>query len=350
MNSNLIEVYEIYANSNISLKEAALLVECHPDVLSKKWRALGLSTLKKKKITNKFSNILVEELYAKHLNGVSCKDLAKETGVHFNTLKEWFKEAGLNIQKYKPSATYKTNFDFFKSIDTEEKAYFLGLLLADGSVFHSGNSFVTSLGLKKTDSYLVEKLRDILSPDRPLYKKQHDMVSLEIHNCKLAQDLISWGCVPRKTWVKFKYPKISSYLNNHFIRGYLDGDGCCYTSEYFFKRKSGEIQSQFHRTVYWCSSNGEFLKNIQEILKSLNIKSRLEESIPKITKLDGNLVAPTMSIHRLTVDTKTDIIKLYEFLYANSTISLKRKQEIMYLCTLTPREIRELKASNPRNA
>lgn len=53
----------------------------------------------------------------------------------------------------------------------------------------------------------------------------------------MANDLINLGCIPRKTLV-LKFPNESTVpkqLIKHFIRGYMDGDGCI--STYYKKRK-----------------------------------------------------------------------------------------------------------------
>lgn len=53
---------------------------------------------------------------------------------------------------------------FFATIDTEEKAYFLGLLIADGNVFEDGtgrqSSISITLGLE--DEYMLNKFKEIL--------------------------------------------------------------------------------------------------------------------------------------------------------------------------------------------
>lgn len=51
--------------------------------------------------------------------------------------------------------------DYFDLIDTEEKAYFLGLLMTDGNVFEQKKrSKMISLTLKKEDAYMVQAFRD----------------------------------------------------------------------------------------------------------------------------------------------------------------------------------------------
>ena len=49
------------------------------------------------------------------------------------------------------------NHNYFDNIDSEEKAYFLGLLTADGNIQHhikKGNSWTITLELMKDDKYL----------------------------------------------------------------------------------------------------------------------------------------------------------------------------------------------------
>src|SRR5690606_14362207 len=61
---------------------------------------------------------------------------------------------------------YKINQNFFDNIDTEEKAYFLGLLCADGCN-HINNTKV-SLFLKESDKEILEKFKNMLQPEKPL--------------------------------------------------------------------------------------------------------------------------------------------------------------------------------------
>lgn len=349
-NNKLYDLYNDYINSSMSIKQAAIIANCNYQTLSKRWKELGLVSKNQSKVVETLSEQIIENIYKKHLEGSTIKLLAKQIGVHSNTLTRLFIKAGLKIQKYKPPSIYSVNENFFKNIDTEEKAYFLGLLLADGCVFYCKKYLVTSLALKRQDSYVIERLRDLISPERPIYLKKNDMSSLEIHNKSLSQDLMSWGCVPRKTCNGFKYPNIPKHLNNHFIRGYLDGDGCVYVKEYSFTRGSGKEQSQFHRVVYWCGTDLSFLENIQTILLDLGIKSTLKKQ-PMINRtLRNKEVCAKLQLYRLTVDTRKDISILYPFLYDNSSVSLERKKNKMYLCMLTPREIRELISSDPCNA
>ena len=48
----------------------------------------------------------------------------------------------------------------FETIDTEEKAYWLGFLYADGSV--SSNEDKIELGLAEQDMHHIEKFRDFI--------------------------------------------------------------------------------------------------------------------------------------------------------------------------------------------
>lgn len=42
----------------------------------------------------------------------------------------------------------------------------------------------------------------------------------------MKQDLIKWGCIPRKSLKLEKIPDIPKELVKHFIRGLFDADGC----------------------------------------------------------------------------------------------------------------------------
>ena len=129
--------------------------------------------------------------------------------------------------------------NLFETIDTEEKAYWLGFLYADGYIGKDKNTI--ELALQENDKEHLEKYRQFLHlNNKPFdYKVKHfnnatDKYSYRFSICsaKIKHDLIVLGCCPNKTYI-LKFPtteQVPKNLIHHFIRGYIDGDGCIYTS------------------------------------------------------------------------------------------------------------------------
>jgi hypothetical protein len=129
---------------------------------------------------------------------------------------------------------YDCNEDYFEKIDSNEKAYWLGLLYADGYVRkrkqcngkHKQGG-VIGISLKNGDEYLIEKFIKDLNSNYKLKKSIKDSFlsyKLEINSSKMADDLINLGCVPSKSLILLP-PKLENEFISHFIRGYFDGDG-----------------------------------------------------------------------------------------------------------------------------
>jgi len=128
---------------------------------------------------------------------------------------------------------YQIDESVFETIDTEEKAYWLGMLYADGNVSDRSNDIEVTLQAEDYNHLL--KLRDFFKTDKPVYKKDkkkydktYEGYRLIICSKKIKQDLIRLGCLPRKSHI-LQFPtteQVPEHLMSHFVRGYFDGDGC----------------------------------------------------------------------------------------------------------------------------
>lgn len=131
---------------------------------------------------------------------------------------------------------YSYNKEFFKNIDSEEKAYWLGFLYADGCINERAKSQNLELTLCEQDKNHLYKLRQAINGDMPINLKQvklkgktFNSYRLQICSTDLCDDLITLGCVPNKSLL-LQFPDfLEDELYKHFIRGYLDGDGCIST-------------------------------------------------------------------------------------------------------------------------
>jgi hypothetical protein len=119
----------------------------------------------------------------------------------------------------------------FNKIDTEEKAYWLGFLYADGSVSYKETfptAYKVEIALKESDKEHVEKFKKFMQSKRSIeYREKTKAVRIVISSKKLCESLIFLGCGPKKS-LTLCFPnetKISNALIKHFIRGYFDGDG-----------------------------------------------------------------------------------------------------------------------------
>lgn len=125
------------------------------------------------------------------------------------------------------SRKYNFNQNYFDIIDTEEKAYWLGFLYADGYVTND----YFGIALKKDDIGHLEKFNKSISSNYPIHIYISKGYS-EVEYCRLllkseytVNMLIEKGLLRNKSKI-LKYPKcIPIQLYRHFIRGYVDGDG-----------------------------------------------------------------------------------------------------------------------------
>lgn len=123
---------------------------------------------------------------------------------------------------------YSVNDDFFETIDTEEKAYWLGFIYADGYVttHKNNNSKILEIGLKLSDKEHLEKFKVSIESNHRIFIKNDNVCKISIVSKKLYYDLDNLGINEKKSLIiKPKLEKIPNHLQHHFIRGIFDGDG-----------------------------------------------------------------------------------------------------------------------------
>ena len=127
------------------------------------------------------------------------------------------------------------NHNYFESIDTPEKAYFLGLLLTDGNVHYdkrqANRQPSIQIALKGEDINILEKFKHELSSDNKISVYKNDgrfECVFIVHSSKMAQDLEKYNIIPCKTFLIKGVPDVPSKYIRDLIRGIFDGDGTVY--------------------------------------------------------------------------------------------------------------------------
>lgn len=159
---------------------------------------------------------------------ISLTEMGKREKIDRRTLSRHFKELGIEIVNKQNRS--KFNEHIFDQIDTEEKAYWLGFIFADGYISSSPlrenvksiYQFELSLGLK--DKEHLEKFKKFMEYEKDLIVDSYRCRFI-ISNKHLWTILNNLGCTPNKS-LTLKFPNIPENLIRHFIRGYFDGDGC----------------------------------------------------------------------------------------------------------------------------
>ena len=156
-------------------------------------------------------------------NKITLQYCSKEFSIDRHILSKYFKTKDIVIN---PNGKQNINSDIFKIIDTEEKAYWLGFLYADGNI--SDNNTI-SLELSTTDKNHLVKFNSFLNKSLDI-REDKNRVRCIFKDTKIKNDLVNLGCIPRKSLI-LKFPKdkqVPKNLKRHFVRGYIDGDGSIY--------------------------------------------------------------------------------------------------------------------------
>lgn len=177
-------------------------------------------------------------------NKPSLTKLAFKYKVNRKLISDRLKELGYKVINYQNVTKFNENI--FDVIDTEEKAYWLGFIFADGYIDSSPldpnkkSVYNFELSLKGNDTEHLNKFNIFMGYKgnnvkiSDTYCTSQERVKCQrcrwlIANKHLWETLNSYGCVPKKSLI-LQFPDESIFkstsLIKHFIRGYFDGDGC----------------------------------------------------------------------------------------------------------------------------
>lgn len=302
-----IEAKRLYLEENLSLSKLEEKLG-----KSRKTIAAWFEQFNVREINYKDSSIIFDEekiLKLYNENKYSLTKIGEILNIDRHVISKYLKS--INVEVINRQNITKFNQHIFDKIDTEEKAYWLGFIYADGYIESHDEGkkdrfgFELSLGLK--DIIHLQKFANFMEHPTNL-KEDSYRCRFCIVNKHLWHTLNNYGCTPRKSLI-LEFPNENIFksedLIKHFIRGYFDGDGC--------------LSYQKYKTI-----DGNIYVPSTSFLGTLNFLSKLSEYI----NVDKNMrkANKTGSNQCLTFSlAKKESINFLQLIYENSSIYLDRK-------------------------
>jgi hypothetical protein len=175
----------------------------------------------------KYSNEMEKRIVEEYLMGASTKFLMNKYG--FKTRKsitDKVKKYGHKVRSNREEIMKDKPYEYFSMdiINSEFKAYFLGLLLTDGYIVRN------TVGLDLTDEDCIQFISSIIEKPYHSYERDQNRLArhrIIINNQRLVCELERFGVVPRKTKTLhgFTLQEDEQKYFPYIIRGMIDGDG-----------------------------------------------------------------------------------------------------------------------------
>jgi transposase-like protein len=315
---NKTQIIELY-QSGLGSDTIAKQFDIHPNSVLKILKKAGID---RRPIIRKKIQISDEPKIAEmYQQGMSAPEIAEQFGVAHTLILRYLKKSGINRRSAEEChRIYPIREDFFDNIDSQEKAYFLGFLYADGGNNIEAN-FVR-IDLSRKDKDILEKLSALIYLEEPLrhiknytrekeYKGKYITIYgnyLNINSKHICYKLYELGCENKKS-LTLKFPDwlADPELQRHFIRGYYDGDGGISLTD--IKTRAAHTRT---------TSTLEFCQSMSKIIEE---QTGIQYGAP-YNDVEGKNV---YSIH---LAGNRQIANFLNWLYAGGTIYLDRKYDL----------------------
>lgn len=176
---------------------------------------------------------------------------------------------GLYSPKFSRRKKNSVDNSYFENIDTARKAYWLGFIMADGSIYHYNNDKVQfEIKLQETDNRIIHDFaKDIGFPEDSIRvgvakRKGTDcnFVAIRVYDKEFCENLMKHGIVDRKSGKEIIPNTVPTEFKKDFIRGFWDGDGSI---------KEHEISV--------CSTSFKIMSNLSSWFCHLSIHYTIEQ-------------------------------------------------------------------------
>lgn len=226
-------------------------------------------------------------------SGISMKLISKRSKGKYTENQVNYILSKNNTNKRSVGNTGKVNDDYLNTIDSWDKAYFIGLFQGDGNLRRNSNQ----MNISQKDMWYIERfIKSFLKPNVTTHADR-DSKCLSFSSKTLYNRFIEIGIMPNKTYDQTKNDviklvnSIPENLLVHFIRGLLDSDG---NVRFFYQNdKSSSLSVNFGLTLN---------KHLSYILKellcnkyALNVGIDECENINRIRITDSEKIIPFLT-------------------------------------------------------
>lgn len=247
----------------------------------------------------------IESIKKLYSSGTAINVIARQYHKSENTIRDIIDSSGLLQTNSHRHQIYEINENYFDKIDCQEKAYIIGLFMADGCVYKNN----LTISLQENDKHILDTINSLIGSNRPLkfidYNSKNSNYSnqycLQITNEHLVSRLKELGVVERKSLI-LEYPEwLDDSLFPHFLRGMIDGDGCL-----------------------------EWKRCRVSLVGANKMMLQIKDKISHILHIDVS-VRPhycNNNVSNLVIGNKINTKILLDYIYKDATIFLNRKHNI----------------------
>lgn len=205
----------------------------------------------------------------------------------------------LHVVKRFPKKIHYMDKTKFSQIKTEDDAYWLGFLYADGNV-HS-NAFSIKLGLQDLEH--LKEFKEYLNCSN-VVETTTKYARIRLHSPEICANLKNLGIFPNKS-NKIMFPDMANHLYPHFIRGFHTGDG--WTND---------------KMIGFTSCSKKFVEEIQK-----HIQIHCQRTIGSLFVIEKSKQNPKWSdAYTLAFGGRKALRQVSDYLWTNATLYLKRKK------------------------
>jgi len=253
--------------------------------------------MKKIKIPPNIMNDIINDYT---INNMSVPQLNKKYKYSNTVLYRELRDNDICIKSAENAARkYEINMDVFKQI-TEESAYWMGFITADGSFQKRLNTYQLVIHLSDKDEAHLHKIQKFIQPKVKITYTKNNSCRIAFASNEICEDIWRYGIGVNKT----KEVNLTENLiyNRDFWRGVVDGDGY----------------------LNYCKSGNN--KHRLEIVGSYSLLSYFVDYCKTIIPDFKNTVKPHKSIYVIRLGGLTAKIIL-KSLYGDSRVYLDRKKK-----------------------
>jgi hypothetical protein len=247
------------------------------------------------------------------LENNSVNKTSKMFNLCFQATKSILVKSGLKID---PAKYHVIDESFFETIDSHEKAYYIGLIMSDGCLLWNRRKDKVGqllISLVEADKYILENLISLT--------KSSTKLRVQIHRCRdgcvrqpmnglciasevFVSHLTKYGLFPNKSVNHPFFKNIPEEFLSSAILGYFDGDGSV-----SILRQNTQLCASFISSI-------EFSKELYKTLLSKNIKCSIR--VRKTKK--------GTEMGEVRLKGNNQCLKLYRYMYSSNIPSLTRKK------------------------